>query len=101
MLRRFKWAFCLVYIDDVIIYSKTEEEHLDHIDKFLNIIEEKGFKVKAKKCQLFKTKLNFLGHIISRQGIQPDPDKVKAIDAILPPKNIKQVQTLLGIPGYY
>jgi hypothetical protein len=101
LLRRFKWAFCLVYIDDVIIYSKTEEDHLHHIDLFLNLIEENGFKMKAKKCQLFKEKLHFLGHVVSSNGIEPDPDKVQAIDALSPPKNIKDVQTLLGLPGYY
>jgi hypothetical protein len=47
LLRRFKWAFCLVYIDDVILYSKSEEEHLNHIEAFLSVIEENGFKMKA------------------------------------------------------
>jgi hypothetical protein len=101
LLRRFKWAFCLVYIDDVIVYSKTEEDHLKHIEMFLNLIEENGFKMKAKKCQLFKEKLHFLGHIVSSNGVEPDPDKVLAIEALSPPKDIKDVQTLLGLPGYY
>ena len=101
LLRHIKWMFCLVYVDDVIIYSKNEEEHLQHIDTFLKIVCDSGFKIKPKKCNLYRTKLKFLGHIVSRNGIQPDPDKVKTIDAIGPPNNIKDVQTILGMPGYY
>jgi len=101
LLRRFKWCFCLVYIDDVIIYSKTEEDHLKHIDLFLEVIEKSGFKIKPKKSQLFRTKLKFLGHMVSAKGIQPDPDKVIAVDAIKNPTCLKDVQTILGMLGYY
>jgi hypothetical protein len=61
LLQEWKWKFCLVYIDDVIIYSKNEEEHL----------------IKPKKCKLFAEKLEFLGHIISEEGIRPDQEKVE------------------------
>jgi len=101
LLRRFKWNFCLVYIDDVIIYSKTEEEHLNHIDLFLKVVEQAGFKIKPSKCQLFRRKLNFLGHTISSHGIQPNMDKVAAIDAIGPAKKTRDIQVILGMIGYY
>ncbi len=95
LLRNFKWSFCLVYIDDVIIYSKSEEEHLKHIDQFLEVIEKSGFKIKPKKTQLFRTKLNFLGHTISAKGVQPNQDKVEAIKAIPPPRRTKDIQIIL------
>src|ERR1700678_4221988 len=59
LLRNFKWIFCLVYIDDVIIYSKIEEEHLVHLDVFLRTVEEAGYFIKPSKCKIFAKKLQF------------------------------------------
>jgi hypothetical protein len=59
LLRRFKWIFCLVYIDDVIIFSKTEEEHLKHLDMFLETVEAAGCYIKPNKCKIFASKLQF------------------------------------------
>jgi hypothetical protein len=59
----------------VVIYSKTEEEHLEHIDKFLGLIEDSQYLIKPKKCKIFAEKLEFLGHIISGDGICPDQAK--------------------------
>lgn len=95
------WIFCLVYLDDVIIFSKSEEEHLKHLNYVLKLIGEAGFLLKPQKCQLFKKKLKFLGHVVSEHGVQPDPDKVKAIMAVQPPKNVKELQKVLGLFGYY
>ena len=73
----------LIYMDDVIIYGRTEEEHNVTLLKVLNKIRKSGLKVNRDKCQFNKTKLEFLGHIISDGGIYPSPDKVSAI------KNLK------------
>lgn len=60
LLRKFKWIFCLVYIDDVIIYSKTEEEHVKHLDMFLETVSDAGYYIKPNKCKIFASKLQFL-----------------------------------------
>jgi hypothetical protein len=91
----------LVYIDDVIIYSKTEEEHVKHLDMFLETVSNAGYYIKPNKCKIFASKLQFLGHMISKDGIQPNPEKVKAIAEIPAMKNVKDVQVFLGGAGYY
>jgi len=59
LLRKFKWIFCLVYIDDVIIFSKTEEEHVKHLELFLETVEKAGYLIKPNKCKIFASKLQF------------------------------------------
>lgn len=65
LLRKFKWIFCLVYIDDVIIFSKTEEEHVKHLDMFLKTVVEAGYFIKPNKCKIFASKLQFYRQIIA------------------------------------
>jgi len=101
LLKQWKWSFCLVYVDDVIVFSKTEEEHLEHIEKFLKVVQESQYLIKPIKCKLFAQKLEFLGHIVSANGVQPDPSKVEKMLQLRELKNVKEVQTFLGGAGYY
>ena len=93
--------FALVYLDDVIIYSKTIEEHIMHIEKVLELLRNAGLKIKLSKCTFLQTAVNYLGHIISETGIAPDPKKTKSIKDYPTPKNISQLKSFLGIVGYY
>ena len=91
---------CLVYIDDVIIHSYNNEEHLDSLAKVFRSLRKYNIKLKPSKCTFFKTKLNFLGHTISDEGICADVDKVKAIQDWKAPTSVKQVRQFQGLAGF-
>ena len=71
--------FILFYVDDLLIYSKTEEENLEHIRFIFQKFREAGLKLKLSKYSLFKTQIEYLGHLISHMGMEPLPDKIQAI----------------------
>ena len=73
------WKICLIYIDDIIIFSKSFEEHLTHMDLVFMRLQEAKIKLKASKCHFAYPQVTYLGHIVSCNGIQPDPDKVSAV----------------------
>ena len=93
--------FVLFYVDDLLIYSKTEEGHLKHIKLVFQKFREAGLKLKLSKCSFFKLQIEYLGHLISHKGIKPLPDKVQAILNLRPPKNITQTKHILGLIAYY
>ncbi|OWB70298.1 hypothetical protein B5S30_g5810 [[Candida] boidinii] len=93
--------FVLVYIDDILIYSKTAEEHEKHIKMVLSKLREHKLVAKKSKCEFFKDKLQFLGFVISKDGIHTDPDKVDRIKNWPTPTSRKQVQSFLGLVGFY
>ena len=93
--------FAMGYLDDIIIFSKTEEEHLEHLETIFNRLHEAGLKLKLKKCSFFKKHIQYLGHLISDEGIQPLPEKLESIAKMPIPKNAKQVKQFLGLVGYY
>ena len=93
--------FALVYLDDIIIFSKSIEEHFVHIQKVLDLLREGGMKIKIPKCTFLKLMVKYLGHIISEIGIQPDPQKVESIKNYPIPKNVDQLRSFLGLAGYY
>jgi len=92
---------CLVYLDDVIVYSTSLNEHLDSLRKVFEKLEEANLKLQLDKCEFLKKQTNFLGHTISPEGIQPNKEKVKAIEDFPIPKNSKEIKSFLGLCGYY
>jgi len=94
-------VFMFVYIDDLIIFSKSFDEHINDIIKVFAIISDNGLKVNFNKCHFFKQKVELLGHIISTQGISSIDVKVEVISNWLAPKNVKQLQSFLGAICYY
>ena len=79
VLAGLKWTSCLVYIDDVVVYSKTMPEHLVRLDKVLECIGRAKLKIKLSKCRFAEEKLLVLGHIVDKNGVAPDPEKLRVI----------------------
>ena len=92
--------FCTVYMDDLLIYSDSIEQHLEHLEKIFEKFWESKLKVKLSKSEFFKEELEFLGHKIGIHGISPADAKISAIQRIKPPKNIKEVRSIVGLLGY-
>ena len=93
--------FVLVYIDDILVYSKTKEEHLEHLEIALKLLREHEVYCKLSKCHFFQKEVEYLGHIISEEGIKVNPKKVSAVLDWESPKNVKQIQSFLGFCNYY
>jgi hypothetical protein len=93
--------FLLVFFDDLLIYSKTWEEHLQHVDQILAIMEEKSLYAKESKCEFGMTEVLYLGHIIGVKGVQVHQEKIQAILDWPTPKTLTELKGLLGIYCYY
>ena len=93
--------FAMGYLDDIIIYSRSEKEHLEHLEEIFTRLKTAGLKLKLKKCCFFKKHIQYLGHLILADGIQPLPEKLDSIAKMPAPKNPKQVKQFLGLVGYY
>jgi hypothetical protein len=101
VLAGLKWQSCLVYIDDVVIYSPTFEQHLIDLKNVFQALKEANLTLKASKCCFCRKEMKYLGHIITQDGIKPDPTLTKAVSDFPQPKTIKDVQSFLGLSGYY
>ena len=92
---------CLVYLDDIIVYSRTPEEHFERLNTVFNRLRQSGLKLKPEKCCLFQKSVSFLGHVISEDGIGTDPKKTQAVVDWPVPTCQKDVRAFLGLAGYY
>ena len=95
------WKFVLVYVDDIIIYSKTREEHENHLRVVFTLLRNAGLKINLEKCDFFRTRLAFLGHIITVEGITPDPAKIEKVKSYPVPRDKTNVRAFLGLASYY
>ena len=93
--------FTIVYLDDMIIFSRTAEEHFYHISQVFKNLQNAFLSMKLSKCHFFAKEIQYLGHIISTTGIRPLPSKTQAINNMHLPKIAKQVCTFLGLVIYY
>ena len=93
--------FAMGYLDNIIIYSRTEKEHLEHLEEIFGRLRAAGLKLKLEKCSFFKRHIQYLGHLISADGIQPLPEKLESIAKMPAPRNPKEVKQFLGLVGYY
>jgi hypothetical protein len=93
--------FVIVFIDDILIYSKDEKEHEEHLRIVLQILREHKLYAKLSKCEFYKDQIQYLGHVISKEGIAVDPDKIKAIMNWPEPKDVSDIRSFMGITGYY
>ena len=90
-----------VFFYDILIYSSSYEEHLEHIQQVLQLLQKDQWKVKLSKCAFAQRKVTYLGHVISEQGVATDPSKVTAVLNWPVPENVKKLRGFLGLAGYY
>ena len=93
--------FAMGYLDDIIVFSKTEEEHLQHLEEIFKRLKHFDLKMKRQKSSFFKKHLQYLGHLVSEKGFEPLPEKLEAIRTMPRPKTAKEVKQFLGLIGYY
>ena len=102
VLQDFLGKFVLVYLDDVIIYTKGGfETHLDHLKQVFETLRRANLKIKLKKCYFCLPNIHFLGHVVGRDGILPDPEKIEKIKNFPIPTNLTQLRSALGLFSYY
>jgi hypothetical protein len=89
------------YVDDILIFSRSFDEHIDHLDTVLNKLTSAGFTVNAQKCGFCKSEIKFLGHVVSREKLMPNPQRIEAILNYPAPKNQKQLRRFLGVCGFH
>ena len=93
--------FVVVFIDDILVYSKDAQEHEQHLRIVMETLREKKLYAKLSKCDFWLKEVSFLGHIVSTEGIRVDPIKIEAIVNWKPPRNVIEVRSFLGLVGYY
>jgi transposase InsO family protein len=96
-----KWKICCVYFDDILIFSRTFDEHLEHIQMVLSRLQEAGLTIHPGKVQLCRQKLKFLGHIIEPGKSHPNPEKVEKLRNYPVPKSVTDIMKFLGLVGFY
>ena len=101
LLKEYSGKFCDVYLDDIIIYSKSVEEHQNHLRIVFEKIRNASLKIKLKKCKFFETKIEYLGYVIENGTIRPSPTKTESLFKFEKPKTIKRVLAFLGLASYY
>ena len=101
ILQDFLGKFVAVYLDDIIIYSTTFEQHLDHITQIFQTLRNANLMIKLKKCYFCLPNIAFLGHIVGRNGIQPDPSKIEKVKNFPIPTDVSSLRSALGLFSYY
>jgi hypothetical protein len=101
VFREYLDKFVIVFLDDILIYSKTKEEHEQHLRMVLKFLREHKLYAKLSKCIFYQKKIHYLGHIISTDGIKVDPEKIEAIRGWPTPRNVTEVRSFMGLSGYY
>ncbi|GFX17366.1 transposon Tf2-9 polyprotein [Trichonephila clavipes] len=101
LLRHFKWTMRLCYLDDIIVFSETFEDHLIRLRLVLKCLQEAGLKLNSKKCLFAAQEKKILGHLVSSNGVRPDPDKIKAVRNFPTPKNIHDIRSFLDLCSYF
>jgi hypothetical protein len=91
---------CEIIIDDILVHGATTEEHDKRLSAVMNAIKESGLKLNKEKCHIRKKSVKFFGHVITEDGIQPDPEKVEAVKKMIAPKNVSELRRILGMVNY-
>ena len=95
------WTSCLVYLDDIIIFSQTISDHLQKLQEVLARLQKAGLKIKPSKCFLMQRSVHYLGHVVSAKGVETDPKKVSCVWEWPIPTDVKELQQFLGLASHY
>lgn len=101
ILRDYINKVCVVYLDDILIFSTSLKEHISAIYSIFKVLESKNLKIQIDKCNFMKKETEFLGHILTKDGLKPNPNKIKTIQDLTLPKTERQIKSFLGLTGYY
>ena len=93
--------WCIIYLDDIIVFSRTPEEHLHRLRAVFEKLRAAGLKLKPSKCEFFKQEIKYLGHVVSKEGVSTDPDKIKSVTEWPQPTTVTEVWSFLGFVSYY
>ena len=94
-------TYCLIYLDDVIVFSEMPEEHLQRMHVVFDHLREHGLKLKPSKCEVFKSKISYLAHHVSQKGVLPSKKNLESIAQCLPPDTYTKVKSFVGLVGHY
>lgn len=101
IFKEYLYKFCFVYMDDIVIFSKSLQEHITHIEQIFSKLREFNLKVQLDKSEFLRKEVAYLGHVITPEGIKPNPDKIETIKKYPLPKTQKEIKAFLGLIGYY
>lgn len=101
VLKEYLNEFCLVYMDDVIVFSKSLQEHINHLRLVFQKLRHYNLKVQLDKTEFCSKNVEFLGHVVTPEGVKPNPSKLKAVEQYPLPQTTKQIKSFLGLIGYY
>lgn len=101
VLHGLHWKECLIYLDDVLVFSRSFADHLQSLTEVFSRFRSAGLKLKAKKCQFAQTQVTFLGHVVSNQGLQPDARNLEKVRRWPTPRTATEVRAFIGLCSYY
>jgi len=101
VLRGLKWHICLCYLDDILVYSSDFDSHLVRLRQVLSVLRDAGLQINLKKCHFAARQIKVLGHVVSADGIRPDPDKIAAVQQFPCLTSVKTLQSFLGLCSYF
>ena len=101
VLSGLQWQICMIYLDDVIVYSKSFEKHLENLRLVFDRLKYEGLKLKARKCHFCRTEVLYLGHIVGKDGIKPNPDKIAIIQNYPVPRDCSEIRSFVALVSYY
>ena len=99
VLNGLQWQSCLIYLDDIIVFSENFNDHMKRLETVLDKMSKAGLRLKLEQCQLLRKEITFLGHVVSEKGVQPNPDNIASILAWPTPKTVTEVRQFLGMGG--
>lgn len=101
LLKGLKWVTCLCYLDDVIIFSDSFSKHLERVQQVLEVFQQSGLQLNSSKCRFGSQQIKVLGHLVDKNGILPDPEKIQAVKDFPKPQSTKDVRSFLGLCSYF